>query len=223
MLMRYNSEVGQQLSTRSARIALALLGCACTLTPQAFAAVSYDEAVSGDLSNSGLSPTVVSVSQGQTQVFGSTGRQSGVVDRDYFSFTIPAGQQLTSIVVLPGTTAANLSFLGMESGSQVTLPSNAASAAGLLGWTHYSPASGNVLPDMGVPAAGSAGFTPPLPAGTYSFWVQELSTGTYNYGFDFGLEPVPVSGVPDTGPGLLGCTAAGALLALGRLRIRKTA
>ena len=77
MLMRYNSEVGQQLSTRSARIALALLGCACTLTPQAFAAVSYDEAVSGDLSNSGLSPTVVSVSQGQNQVFGSTGRQSG--------------------------------------------------------------------------------------------------------------------------------------------------
>ena len=210
MLMRYNSEVGQQLSTGSARIALALLGCACTLTPQAFAAVSYDEGVSGDLSNSGLSPTVVSVGEGQNQVFGTTGRASGVVDRDYLSFTIPAGLQLTSLVVLPGTTAANLSFLGMESGSQVTLPSNAASAAGLLGWTHYSPSSGNVLPDMGIPAAGSTGFTPPLPAGTYSFWVQELSTGTYNYGFDFGLEAVPNQRVPDAGPGLLGCAAVGA-------------
>jgi hypothetical protein len=38
---------------------------------------------------------------------------------------------------------------------------------------------------MGSAGDGASGFTAPLPSGTYSFWVQEASAGTVNYGFDF--------------------------------------
>jgi hypothetical protein len=49
----------------------------------------------------------------------------------------------------------------------------------------------DILPEMGIPVLGSTGFTPPLGPGTYSFWVQELSTGTFAYGFDLQLTPLP--------------------------------
>jgi hypothetical protein len=221
----FNIKTASERSHTSTRLALALFGCACAFTAQpAWAGVSYSEAVSGDLSNSGLTPTSVSVGLGQNQVFGSTGRAAGVVDRDYFTLTVPAGLQLTSIVVLPGTTTAgSVSFIGMESGNQVTLPTSAATAAGLLGWKHYTPGNGNILPDMAIPANGSSGFTPPLSAGSYAFWVQELGTGSFDYGFDFGLEAVATQNVPDAGPGLLGCAAVGALVAFGRRRLRTAA
>ena len=81
-------------------------------------------------------------------------------------------------------------------GSSICLLPSATDATGLLGWFHYdsSDIGTNILPLMGTSGFGSAGFTPPLPAGSYSFWVQELSTGTAPYGFDFTLAtPEPAS------------------------------
>lgn len=223
MRTRLHSKVAQKFTVVSPKLALAFVGCACgLLTPPALGALSYDESISGDLSNSGLSPTLVSVAEGQNQVFGTTGRGTGGVDRDYFTFTVPTGLQITSIVVLPGTTTGDsLAFIGVQSGNQVTLPPNATEASGLLGWKHYNAANGNILSDLSIPAQGSTGFVPPLGAGTFAFWVQEFSAGTFSYGFDFSLEPAPVVSVPDSGPGLLGCTAIVALIALGQLRMRR--
>ncbi len=52
----------------------------------------------------------------------------------------------------------------------------------------------NILPMMGTSGLGSTGFTGLLPAGTYSFWVQEASVGTVNYGLDFTVAtPEPAS------------------------------
>jgi hypothetical protein len=164
----------------------------------------YDEVLSGDLSNSGLSPTSLIVTTGANEVFGTTGTGANGADRDYFRFTVPNGLELTAIVVLPGTETGNqLSFFGVQSGSQVTVDPNAGSAAGLLGWTHYNAANGDIINDISIPFLGSTGFTPPLGAGTYSFWIQELSQGAYNYGFKFEIQPASAP-VPDAGPGLLG-------------------
>jgi hypothetical protein len=49
---------------------------------------------------------------------------------------------------------------------------------------------------MSVPANGSSGFTPPLGAGNYAFWVQDTSTLAnpsipFNFGFDLTLVPEP--------------------------------
>ena len=171
---------------------IVLLASACLFGVAAQADIVYSESVSGDLSGSRLSPTSIMVALGSNQVFGTTGRTAGVVDLDYFTLTVPVGQVLTGITILPGTAGLGPltdSFIGLQAGSQVTVLPTASSATGLLGWFHYdsSDIGTNILPLMGTSGFGSTGFTPPLPAGSYSFWVQELSTGTAPYGFDFTL------------------------------------
>jgi hypothetical protein len=168
---------------------IVLLVSACLFGAAARGSVIYNESVSGDLSNSGLTPTLLTVSLGSNQVFGTTGNTTAV-DRDYFTFTVPASLVLSSITLLPGTeTLGPLgdSFIGVQLGPQVTLGTSPPNASGLLGWFHYSTGDigANILPLMGSAGLGSTGFTPPLPSGTYSFWVQELSTGTVPYGLDF--------------------------------------
>lgn len=171
----------------------------CLFGVAAQAGIVYTESVSGDLSGSGLSPTPITVVQGSNQVFGTTGRTAGVVDLDYFTFTVPVGQVLTGITILPGTAglgALGDAFIGMQAGLQVRVLPTATDATGLLGWFHYdsSDVGTNILPLMGTSGFGSTGFAPPLPTGSYSFWVQELSTGTSPYGFDFTVAtPEPAS------------------------------
>ena len=168
-----------------------LLACAFLYGTAAHGDTLYNESVSGDLSNSGLTPTLLTVSLGLDDLFGTTGKSAaGVIDRDYFTFTVPQGQYLTAITVLPGTQtlgALGESFIGIESGPQVTVSTAATDATGLLGWFHYG--SGDIgvdiLPLMGTSGLGSTGFAAPLPSGTYSFWLQEASVGTVNYGLEF--------------------------------------
>ena len=164
------------------------------------AAADYNEGTLGDLSNSGLTPTSVSMALGNNIISGTTGQANGVIDRDYFTFTLAPGQQLNAIQVLAGTTSISgpdpnnpRSFIGIQSGNQVTVLPSAASAAGLLGWTHYGPSliGTDILDDMGVSAAGSTGFTPPLGSGTYSVWIQEANVGSANYVFNFLVASVP--------------------------------
>ena len=176
-----------------------LLACAFLYGTAAQGDTLYNESVSGDLSNSGLTPTLLTISLGANDLFGTSGKTGTVVDRDYFTFTVPQGLYLTAITVLPGTqTLGPLgdSFIGIESGPQVTVSTAATTAAGLLGWDHYGTddIGVDILPLMGTSDLGSTGFTGWLPAGTYSFWVQEASVGSVNYGFDFTVAtPEPAS------------------------------
>jgi hypothetical protein len=82
----------------------------------------------------------------------------------------------------------------MQAGTQVTLGTSPSSAAGLLGWWHYGPPdiNTNILPEMAIPMNGSSGFSVPLGSGNYAFWVQELSPGPFNYGFDFTITPAAI-------------------------------
>ena len=174
-----------------------LLCCAAAClvaVPNAFAAVVWNEATAGDLSNSGTSPTFIALAAGSNQILGTTGAGAAGVDRDYFSFTLPAGGKLLSLTVLPGTgVLGNVSFIGVQSGPQVTVLPTSASAAGLLGWTHYGAADvgTNILPRIGIASNGSTGFSAPLGAGTYSFWIQEFGSGSASYGFDLSVALVP--------------------------------
>lgn len=176
---------------------ITLLGLALAAGSAAQAATVYDEGVSGDLSNVGATPNPLAFAPGDNRIFGSTGRGTNdVVDRDYFTFTVLPGFVLSAIEVLPGTTSIggrSLSFIGMEAGNQMTVLPTSMSAAGLLGWRHYSPADINtdILDDMAIPVAGSSGFTTPLGSGAYSIWIQETAVGSANYGFNFRLSAVP--------------------------------
>jgi len=182
------------------------------------AAIIYDESVMPDLSNSGLAPTVLTGSLGSNQVLGVTGRGAAAVDRDYLTLIIPSGLQLSSIILLPNAVVGGvLSFIGVQAGNQLTLPVTATDAVGLLGWSHYSAAdlNTNILTTMAIPALGSSGFTPPLPSGPYTFWIQDFNAAPLAYGFDFQL-----TSVPEPGTSVMLLSAAGALACMLRLRRR---
>jgi hypothetical protein len=179
--------------TRAAAAAgLALAGIPATAT-------GYNE-TSGDLSNLNTSPTAVTFGVGSNIISGTTGSTAGVIDRDYFTFTIAPDQQLTAIMVLDGTTSIAgrdpqnpLSFIGLEAGGSLTDP--AAPVVGdLLGYTHYGPSlvGTDILDNIGA-GAGAQGFSGPLGAGTYSVWIQEANAGTADYVFNFLVASVPES------------------------------
>ena len=159
--------------------------------------LGWNESVNGDLSGDGLVPTFISLAGGaETSVIGATGRAvtGGPVDRDYFRINVPAGFELSALTVLPGTVPLiNVGFIAVMNGSTFTVPPDTQSAEGLLGFALYSEndVGNDILPAMGISALGSIGFTPPLPAGNYSFWVQETGTGVAPYGFSFAVTAVP--------------------------------
>jgi hypothetical protein len=189
---------------RRAAIPLALL--CFSAAASAGSATGWNEAVNGDFSGDGLAPTFVSLGLGSNLIRGTTGRAvtAGPVDRDYFSITVPAGHVLTSMEVLPGTVALfDGSFIGLMSGSAFTVPPTTSDATGLLGWTLFSEndVGEDLLPKMATPFFGSSGFTTPLPAGSYAFWVQETGVGTASYGFSLTVTAVPE---PATALSLLG-------------------
>ena len=160
------------------------------------AATAWDEAVSGDFANIGTGATALSLGLGSNIITGTTGRSTaGVVDRDYFTFTLPAGWQLDSVTMLPGTTflgPEGLGFIGVQAGTQVTVNPTGGSPVGLLGWWHYNvnDMGTDILPSIGA-GPGATGFIGSLPAGSYAFWIQETATGTAAYNFEFGVSAVP--------------------------------
>ena len=165
----------------------------CAASAQA--SVAWDEATQGDFANGGLAPTALTLGPGSNLVRGSTGRTAGVVDRDYFRFTLPEGWQLDTLTVLPGSSFLGLgaaSFIAVQAGPQLTVNPTGGSASGLLGWHHYSEndVGTDILGLMGI-GIGAIGFSGPLPAGTYSFWVQDTGTGVAEYRFDFAVSAVP--------------------------------
>jgi hypothetical protein len=159
------------------------------------AGIIYDEAIDGDFSGDGLVPTSLAFGPGSNLISGTTGRDElGVIDRDYFTFTVEPGYAFISLIELAGTTVVrNVGFLAIQAGPQVTVPVSPNDASGLLGWAHFEPVDADIdiLPNMGVSGGGSTGFLPPLPAGQYAIWIQETATGTSSYAFDFQVVPVP--------------------------------
>lgn len=180
---------------RSGRALAAALALVAGGTAQA--AVAWDESTNGDLSGNGLAPSFAAFAAGGNQLFGTTGRPvaGGEVDRDYLHFTVPAGYALQSLGVLPGTTGlpGAGAFIGLQAGNQVTVAPGGFSAAGLLGWTLFGPdqIGSDLFDSMSISAADSSGFAVPLPAGSYSLWVQETGVGAANYALEFVVVEVP--------------------------------
>lgn len=164
-----------------------LTALAAALFSAGASAAGYMEKKSGDMSGDGLNPTAVKLKLGDNVVDGDYGKANNVVDRDYFTIKIGAGQQLSAITLDAKTViGGNSSFIGMQKGKQVTVDPNAADPADLLGWAHYgTPDEGrDILPDI-CAGAGAKGCTAPIGPGTYSFWVQELATCACHYRFVF--------------------------------------
>jgi hypothetical protein len=141
--------------------------------------VLWDEAVDGDLSNSKLAPTPLTLMGGGNLISGTVG--PGAED-DLFTFTIPAGFVLDSITLLDYSSASNSSFLGVDLGGTYDAASNT------LAWGYKNFGSGEVGTDL-LPAIASSNsnFSGPLTAGTYTFWIDE-GTGPESYTLSLNLK-----------------------------------
>jgi PEP-CTERM motif len=167
----------------------------CTAT----SAATLDEAVNGDLSNDRLTPTLFTLDPptgGVTNTLsGRSGRVAGVVDRDYIHIVVPTGYLWTALNVGNITTGGGGggSFIGLASGNTMPVLPTATDATGLLGWKLYGAGDRgtDILDDLAVPNNGSSGFGRPLPAGSYTLWIQELATGDFPYSFNLTVTAVP--------------------------------
>jgi hypothetical protein len=167
------------------------------------ASAAWIESSNGDLSGNFASPTFVPLTPNSSNTVAGTvtGAGGGVsTDIDYFTITVPVGQVLSALFVRPGTTSGGTgSFIGLYAGSTATNPATATGSQ-LLGYDLYKAADANtdILPTMATFLFGpitnkSQGFTPPLAAGNYTFWIQEGSLGTFNYNFDLVLSAAPAA------------------------------
>lgn len=148
------------------------------------------ESVVGDFSNNGLSPNGFALDKnGANPLSGSS--QGG--DKDYVTVTVQSGSWLTSLVLTSYVSNDGRAFIGMMSGPQFTESSTSTNVANLMGYTHFGTGAGNVGGDLLTnmkAAPGAKGFSTPLGAGTYSFWIQQLGAKT-DYTMTFNTVPEP--------------------------------
>ncbi len=167
----------------------------CALSSVAAVAGGYSEKKSGDMSGDRKMPTAVSLSLGSNKISGQFGSHTipggTETDLDYFKIKIGPGQVLSAIVLGTATNVGgSVSFISLQAGKIMTVPPDTKSPAKLLGWAHFgtSDEGTDILPAIAA-GQGAIGFTPPLGAGTYTFWLQELSVCTCTYQFDFQISP----------------------------------
>lgn len=156
----------------------------------------WNEFVQGDLSDNRFAPTPLSLVPGSNQLIGSMAGDlgGGNVDRDYFSITVPPGHVLSQIVCEQYFSLDPVAFLGIQPGPTFPNDPNTVEPGDLLGWIHLSidHVGVDILPVMGFEGQG---FVPPLPAGVYSFWAQQLGEPT-DYVLDFVVQvPAPSSAI----------------------------
>ena len=182
----------------SYRTYLTILVGVTLLGHTASADVVWDETLDGDLSEDYLAPTGITLAEGSNLVLFTSLDLPGDPDREYFTFTIETGYQLSNFILEAYTTtpAENLGFIGIASGSQFPSPPTSLSPAPLLGYSLMGLADvgTDLLPAMGQ-APGALGFEGPLGAGAYTVWAQETSLSLEEWRLNLVVTQVPAPGV----------------------------
>lgn len=193
-------------------------------------AVDWDENIDGELSGIGNAPTSILFTTGSNLIEGTiSGFNGTATDVDIWNFTIAAGYYLTGINLVSYTDngfgaplGTIYSFMAIDDALTINTSDPSQHLSNGL-WNEQSPDGGattftNLLAILQAgPAYGGTGFSGPLPAGDYTFWIQETADGVgtldISYCIDFIVTPVP----EPSGAALLGLTG---LLMLRRRRLR---
>ena len=169
--------------------ACTIAGLSLLIALPAAADVFHDEAINGDLSNDRFNPTAYTLSQGSNSLIATS--QQG--DREFIALTIPAGLELSALIQVSYVGEDGVAFAAVQAGPTMTVDPDSFSAVGLLGWTHFGPFiftdGSDILPAMGQ-GFDADGFVPPLPAGTYTFWLQQAGSPS-TFELDFVVTPAP--------------------------------
>ncbi len=175
------------ISTACITVAIAL-----TTAASARGDLIHDESIHGDLSGNQAAPTHYTLLPGSNTLIATS--VSG--DREYVRLSVPAGLLLDSLILVDYAGIDGTAFIAVQQGTEFTEPPTGTNVANLLGWSHFGPGVGNVgldiLPGIGS-GLGAMGFTPPLAAGEYTWWIQQTGGNAATYELDFVVTPEPTS------------------------------
>ena len=187
-----------------------LLGMMLIASPSFAQSVVFDEAASGDLSDSGAAPTSLTLGLGLNTVQGTfgttgllptngTGSTNPANDADFFTFTLAPGQIINAISTTR-TGGGNGSFIGQANSNTIAGINSAGLDSGAI---FSNGAASSFSPGSGLTALGVS-----LPlTGAQSFVVQETAGGDFGYSVSFNVTnavPEPSSAVVLTGMSLCG-------------------
>ena len=176
----------------SMKSAVLLLAAVLLALPLPARSATYDEMINGNLSSNHSAPTPFAVTPGVNTIRG------GIASSwDFVTFTIPAGYFMTSLRLdsFANGGGSGISFFAIAPGTSSPIVPVGNDAVGLLGWILFNAntTGRDLLLDIGLTGSGAPGFRPPLPAGSYTFWVQDYSeTISYQFSFNLELRSVPV-------------------------------
>jgi hypothetical protein len=159
---------------------------ALLVTP-AGAAVIHDESVNGDLSSNAAAPTAVALALGSSRIVGTVSNlAANPGERDFITFTIPAGRKLTALNLI-AYSPDNLSFTAFNAGATSFVPSAATNGSFLSG-IHIAAADvgTNLLPafvNLAVTTNHLA--LPELGPGTYCWMIQQTNAIVQSYSVEF--------------------------------------
>lgn len=153
----------------------------------------WDETVNGDLSSDPLTPTTINFAAGDNEISGSV--QASGDTRDYFTFTLLAGQQLVGIELLNYTDLntlgpGNRGFHAINAGATSFIPGGG-TAGNFLGGDHLDATDVDLLSNLAAATLAGTGFSSPLGAGTYTYLVQQTGPQLTGYEINFQVVPLP--------------------------------
>ena len=161
---------------------------------------AHVEVEDGDLSTDGSAPTELNFILGTNTIVGTVtgpaamaGNPDGPDVRDFFTFTIDDGFQLTEINLV-GFSPLNQGFATITAGMTAENPS-AGTIGGTLGGSHVNNSDagfGTLGTNLANAMAGGSGFTFPLGAGDYTFLIQETGDEPSLYHLEFEVSAVPL-------------------------------
>ncbi len=183
------------------------LAAALAAAPAFAAPITYDESIDGDLSDDRLAPTVLALGLGiNSFTVDVVDSNSPTGDRDYFTFNVGAGEQISSVVLRDASNPQGgfdaVAFLGFDSGDTFGFDPD----------TFMGSLNGFVLttPDLFgtdiLPALNSEAGAPSVPVGPgdYTFWIQQTGADLTRVSFDVVLTPTPTTLAPLALAGLAG-------------------
>ncbi|MEM0982354.1 MAG: hypothetical protein AAGI17_00220 [Planctomycetota bacterium] len=174
--------------------------------------VTFTEADLGEFSDDANAPTVLDFIVGINTVSGSVTQSNDLANgnRDFFTFTLTAGQELVAVNVIQwedlASGSGNQGFIGGNIDSVGLVPGGATSADFEFGTLVGGTDVGNdILPDLAANNTAGPDFIGPVGPGTYTFVIQQTGPQNSSYTLDFVVTPAPATAAM---LGFAGLTAA---------------
>ena len=159
------------------------------LSCSASADIVWDEDIDGSLSTDRFNTTDFgTLSVGSNNMIADT--QSGI--SKFFTFTIAEGNELSAMILDDWISEDDLGFLGIVQGDFFNVDPSAPDVTQLLGYVHHGETyvGQDFMTAMGS-GPGSQGFSGPLGAGTYSFWLRQGGAQLTTQDINFVVTPAP--------------------------------